>query len=163
MRQDRFLSGILIFIGVLVLLAVSLFWIRQRGEQSYGPEDAPEGVVRNYVLALQKGDYPRAYSYLANLDGRPDSIQFQQSMSNNSRSIADSAIQIGATQTISAQESSVLLDIVQNQGGLFSNPYHQSQTASLVRQGTAWKIRNMPYPYWSFDIPAAPVKPTLTP
>ena len=59
MKQDRFLIVILGFILFLVVIAVGLFFIRQE-PQTYGPEDSPEGVVRNFVLALQADDYSRA-------------------------------------------------------------------------------------------------------
>jgi hypothetical protein len=156
MRQDRFLTGILIFIGLLVVLAVSLFFFRQRSEQTYGPDDTPVGVVRNYVLALQKADYERAYSYVAANTLQASQAQFRQSLTNNARDISDTAIQIGAAQQSSTGEATVSLDIVQNQGGLFSNVNHQSQTAALVRQNGAWKIQTMPYPFWSYDFPQGP-------
>src|SRR5512147_1868933 len=38
MKQDRFLTGILIFIGILVLAAVGLFFLRNKAP-AYGPED----------------------------------------------------------------------------------------------------------------------------
>jgi len=64
MKQDRFLLGILIFIGLLVIAALALFFIRQ-DSQVYVADDTPEGVTRNYALALQKQDFQRAYDYLA--------------------------------------------------------------------------------------------------
>ena len=71
MRGDRFLLAILIAIGVLVVLAVVLFYT-QGGINDYGLEDTPQGVLRNYILALEKGDYQRAYSYLHDAQGKPD-------------------------------------------------------------------------------------------
>ena len=67
MKQDRFLTGILIGIAVLVVIALAVFFLRQ-GSQSYISEDAPEGVVHNYVLAVLNDDYEKAYGYLADLD-----------------------------------------------------------------------------------------------
>ncbi len=64
MKQDRFLLGILIFIGVLVVAALGLFFIRQ-DSQVYVADDSPDNIIRNYALALQKQDYQRAYTYLA--------------------------------------------------------------------------------------------------
>ena len=64
MKQDRFLVGILIFIGVLVVVALALFFIRQ-DNQVYVADDTPDNIVRNYALALQKQDFQRAYTYLA--------------------------------------------------------------------------------------------------
>ena len=63
MKQDRFLLIILIFILLLTATAVGVYLFRQ-GEQTYLADTTPENIVRNYVLALQKQDYQRAYSYL---------------------------------------------------------------------------------------------------
>jgi hypothetical protein len=50
MKQDRFLTGILIGVVVLVVAAVGLFIFRG-GEQTYLDENTPKAVVLNYVLA----------------------------------------------------------------------------------------------------------------
>ncbi len=164
MRQDRFLAGILIFIGLLVVLAVGLFFLRKGSEQVYGPEETPEGVVRNFVLAVQKADYSRAYSDVAGDAFQATPAQFQVSMSTMAQAIADTGIQIESTQATSPTEASVSLSVVQNSIGLFSSPNRQLQSASLVRQANGWKIRSMPYPFWPYDLPqAAPAKPAATP
>jgi len=56
MGKDRFLLGILLAIAALALLAVILFLTRQSGQQGYVADDTPEGVLRNYVLALENKD-----------------------------------------------------------------------------------------------------------
>ncbi len=67
MKQDRFLLGILIGIGVLIIAALVVFFIR-KDSQTYVPDDVPEGVVHNYVVAVLNKDYEKAYGYLADLD-----------------------------------------------------------------------------------------------
>jgi hypothetical protein len=156
MRQDRFLTGIVIFIALLVILAVGLFFLRKGSEQAYGPEDTPEGVIRNYVLALQKADYARAYGYLAENTFQTSPEQYRQSMSNLAQAISDTSIQIETSQAVTPTEASVSLAIVQNSVGLFSTPARQDQTAYLVHQGGGWKVRSMPYPFWPYDLPQAP-------
>ena len=59
MKQDRFLTGILVGIAVLVVVALVAFFIR-KDTQSYVSDDVPEGVVHNYVLAVLNGDYEKA-------------------------------------------------------------------------------------------------------
>jgi len=44
MKQDRFLVGILVGIGVLVVIALGLFFTRQ-DKQEYISDDTPKGVV----------------------------------------------------------------------------------------------------------------------
>ncbi|HEX7555256.1 MAG TPA: hypothetical protein VF338_01435, partial [Leptolinea sp.] len=77
MKQDRFLVGILIGIGVLVIVALSLFFIR-RGAFQYTDDTTPEGTIRNYMLALQKRDFEKAYSYLAEGEFKPDFNAFNE-------------------------------------------------------------------------------------
>jgi hypothetical protein len=67
MKQDRFLTGIIIGIAVLVVLALAVFFTRS-DTQTYVSEDAPEGVVHNYVVAVLNKDYEKAYGYLADLN-----------------------------------------------------------------------------------------------
>ena len=70
MKQDRFLTGILIGIAVLIVAALVVFFTR-RDAGSYAAESTPDGVVHNYVLAILNKDYTRAHSYLADLDNSP--------------------------------------------------------------------------------------------
>ena len=55
MKQDRFLIAIGGIIGLLVAAALILFFVR-RSSQAYKPEDTPESVVHNYILALNLED-----------------------------------------------------------------------------------------------------------
>ncbi len=165
MRQDRFLSGILIFIAVLVVLAIGLFFYRQAGGQTYGPEDTPEGVLRNYVIALTRRDYARAYGYLAADPNKPELARFQQGVTTMAGDLSSASLQIQGVQATANDEATVSLGITRSPGGLFANSYVEGNTATLVRQGGAWKIRAMPYPYFSYDwyqpsvTPAKPVIP----
>jgi len=78
MKQDRFLMGILVGIGILMVLALIVFFTR-KDTQTYISEDAPEGVVHNYVVAVLNKDYEKAYSYLADLDHKPTYEEFRDS------------------------------------------------------------------------------------
>lgn len=71
---NRLLIGIVVGIVLLVVaaFAVTLF----RREPAFQAEDNPEGVAHNYLLALQREDYERAYGYLSStLEGRPVSVK----------------------------------------------------------------------------------------
>ncbi len=71
-NTDKYLLGIVI--GSVVLVITSIFMVRSIPEPSYKSKLSPEGVSHNYLLALQQGDYTRAYSYLSmQLDGYPES------------------------------------------------------------------------------------------
>ena len=161
MKQDRFLMGILIFIGVLVVAALALFFFRQ-GSQVYGTEDTPEGVIRNYALSLQKQDYQRAYSYLADKDNKPTYDTFSRAFLTHQVDVSSNALQVGSVQFISSGEATVSISVVYAGSGPFSQGWSSNDTATLVQQGGAWKISYMPYPFFSYDW-YLPVQPTPLP
>jgi len=60
---DKFLIGIVAAI-VLIIIAALVITLAQP-EPTYMTEDTPEGVAHNYLVALNKEDYERAYGYLS--------------------------------------------------------------------------------------------------
>ncbi len=150
MKQDRFLLGILIGIALLVVVAVGLFLARP-DVQEYGPEDTPQDVVRNYVLALDKGDFLRAYGYLHEADWKPDYDQFRSAFLTRQLETSNTAIQIGE---VRATDEDAVVDLVVIRGGSgpFGNVYRESTRALLEKDERGdWKIVNLPYPYWGWD------------
>src|ERR671919_1786336 len=98
MRQDRFLTGILIGIAILVVLALAVFFIRS-DTQTYISEDAPEGVVHNYVVAVLNKDYEKAYNYLADLDHKPTYEQFRDAFLTGVVNPDNATVDIGDSET----------------------------------------------------------------
>ena len=76
MKQDRFLTGILIGIAVLIVAALAVFFTR-KDNLAYVSDSTPEGVVQNYVVALHKRDFEKAYTYVATLTNKPTFDQFR--------------------------------------------------------------------------------------
>jgi hypothetical protein len=69
---DKFLIGLVSGIVLLVVVAFAVALLRPR--PTYQPEDTPDGVVHNYLFALQEENYDRAYGYLSpTIKGYPDS------------------------------------------------------------------------------------------
>ena len=168
MRQDRFLVGILVGIAVLVVLALAVFFLR-RGSLAYGPDDTPDGVVRNYIVALQKQDYARAYSYMADIDQKPTLAAFTQPLAGpQAQEIASTSLEITAVNVdASGNSATIQVNMVRGTTGLFTNNNGiEFQVVDLVRQNGAWKIRSLPYPFWSYNwgvpVEAKPV-PTAMP
>ena len=150
MKTDRFLLVILGAIGLLVIAALLLFFIRQRG-QEYGPQDTPQGVVRNYVLALEKRDYERAYSLLSDAEGKPDFDRFRQDFLARRVDPSNAAILIQKDWQ-SGEDVLVDLVVVFAASGPFGDSYRQPEQALLVRDAAGeWKLARMPYPYWGYD------------
>lgn len=150
MKQDRFLWGILIFIGVLVAAAVALFFIRSR-TPAYGPENTPAGVTYNYAVALQLKDYSRAYGYLAVKDNQPSYEAFRQAFITRQVGPGSSSLQIGDVEMLADGEAWVSLAINYSGSGVFDRGYSNSDKAVLVNQNGQWKLTYLPYPYWGFD------------
>lgn len=154
MRRDRFLITILVGIGLLAVLSLVIYFAR-RTDLTYGSENTPEGVVRNYAVALQKRDYDRAYTYLAEVKGKPDFAHFRQPFTAfQNHDIALTGIEITSTVISDDGQSAVVYLFVQRGGsGPFDDGYRESNSAELLLQDNTWKIRSMPFPFWSYDWP----------
>lgn len=147
MKQDRFLTGILIGIAALVVIALVVFFVRQRS-QSYIGEDVPAGVVHNYLLATLNGEYEKAYGYLADLDNKPTYDQFRDAFITGAVNPNNSAADLGASE-VSGDTASVEVALIYNPTDPFSTGYRDVQRAVLVRQNGAWKLSSMPcYYFW---------------
>ncbi len=150
MKQDRFLVGILIFVAVLMVISLALFFTRHQ-VPDYGSEDTPEGVVRNYILAIQKGDYPRAYSYLAEQEHKPSYTSFEQTFLSNPQGLNATGVRIGQT-TQSGSQAWVEVTVAYSAGGPFGGRgWNNVEKASLIQQNGQWKITRLPYPYWGWE------------
>lgn len=139
---------ICIVTGIVLLVVVALVIALTRPEPSYQPEDTPEGVAHNYLLALQRGEYERAYSYLsATLPGYPASAdQFTETVLDNRwefRRDQDVSLEVeagsvaGNLGTVTVRESRFY------GGGLFESSEHTSRfELRLTRQDGEWKLTN---------------------
>lgn len=152
MRKDRFLIGILLGIGVLIIAALILFFFRQ-GQVSYGDDRTPAGALQNYFLAVQKRDYEKAYGYLADQPGKPSLVQFREPfLSYLQDGVSGSAVEVGQTYfDEQRQTATVDVTILNSSRDIFGTPTRQTATATLVQQNGAWKISSAPYPYGAFD------------
>lgn len=158
MKHDKFLTGILIGIGALVLLALGLFFMRQADKREYISDATPDGVVHNYVLAVLDKDYQKAYGYLAELEHKPTYEQFRQSFFNGNVNPADVGVDIGVVE-INNDEAVVTLAVYYSNSDPFSSRYANEERALLIKQDGAWKLNSMPYNFWSYDWYQEPFKP----
>lgn len=149
MKQDRFLTGILIGIAVLVVLALALFFIRKNNE-TYIADTSPEGVVHNYIVALHKGDYEKAYTYLADKEYKPTLDEFKRAFLSGNIYNQDAGVEIGDAR-ISGKDAYVEVSVIFNPGDPFSSEYRNTETAALELQGEDWKLVQMPYSFWYYD------------
>lgn len=149
MKQDKFLTGILVGIGALIALALALFFLRQ-DQRDYLPDDSPEGAVHNYVLATLNRDYEKAYGYLADLNDKPTYEEFRQSFLNGSITPEIGGLDVGAAE-IYNDEATVTVTIYYSYNDPFSPQTGYPDTALLVKQNGAWKISKMPGNFWDWS------------
>ena len=148
MKQDRFLTGILIGIGLLVVMALAIFFTR-KDTQTYVSDDTPEGVVHNYVVAVLNKEYEKAYGYLADLENKPTYDEFHNSFLTGMVNPDSSGVDVGQSD-ITGDDATVEVTLVYNPTDPFSTGYRDTQRAILVLQNGAWKISSMPQ-YNFFD------------
>jgi len=156
MKNDRFLLGILIGIGLLVALALGLYFLRQE-QPAYRSDETPEGVVHNYVTAVQLGDYERAYTYLAEKSDKPTYNTFRQAFISM-LDPENASLQIGGSYSYTPGEADVEVTILRSNNGLFGGTYREQQSVMLTLQDGEWKIFSGPYPYWNWDWYQATIK-----
>jgi hypothetical protein len=153
MKQDRFLTAILIGVVVLVVAALALYFVRGT-DQTYLDEGEPGGVVLNYVLALHSGDYEKAYSYLAEEykdEPGPTFAEFRAYFSYDYNRFGNvSASILSVDQEIDM--AWVKVETAESSGGLFGGVYRNQDTAILVLdEAGEWKLIRMPYQFWGWE------------
>ena len=149
MKQDRFLLGTVIGIGVLAVVALGLFFMRQ-DTQVYLTTNTPEAVVHNYVLALTNSDYEKAYGYLADLEHKPTYAEFRQSFFNRMVNPEGVGVDVGKSE-VNGDEATVEITLMYSSSDPFSNNYNNTDRAQLVRQNGEWKLSSMPYNFWDYN------------
>lgn len=150
MKNDRFLNGLIIGVGVLIIIALVLFFVRQQ-QADYRPGDAPNDVVHNYVLAIMNRDYERAFEYLSEGSEKPSLSQFQQELSRQANDINHANITIGSV-FIDGEVATVQLNIRQSYDrSLLGNPSRYAEFAQLKLENGEWKLISVPYPLWSWN------------
>ena len=157
MKQDKFLTGILVGIGALIVLALALFFLRQ-DRRDYLPEDTPEGVTHNYVLAILDRDYEKAYGYLADLKYKPTYEEFRQSFLNGMVNPEGMGLGVGEAE-IHGDEAVVNVTIYYSYSDPFSTRTGYTESALLVEQDGAWKVSSMPGNFWDWNWYQEPYKP----
>ncbi len=157
MKQDRLLIGILIGIAVLIVAALVVFFTRQN-QATYGSESTPDGVVHNYVVAILRKDYQRAYSYLADLKNKPTFSDFRQSFAVGRLNPGDNGIKVGRA-VVTGTDATVDVSMVYAGSDPFSSGYNSVGQAQLMQQNGAWKITSMPaYNMWDYSWYQVPPK-----
>jgi len=151
LRQDRFLIGILIGLGILAAAAV-LAVVAQSSRVTYLDDSSPSGVVHNYLLALQRGETDRAYAYLADFPTRPSRSEFRSSYAVTGAPTSLAWLQIGETR-LEDGEAIVDLTVTTGSGSIFflDTSYDYEATARLLEEDGRWRLAEMPMEWWDFS------------
>lgn len=149
MKEDRFLLSIVIGIVVLSLAGVGLYVVRS-APPALADDSTPEGVVQNYLVALDQGDYETAYAYLSEGNYKPRLNDFREDFKTNQINPSTASVQIRATE-VDEKKAHVTIEVVHTGSGLFADTWRNTDTAELVQQQGKWKLLRMPDPFWSWD------------
>ncbi|MBO9315095.1 MAG: hypothetical protein J7456_04840 [Chloroflexus sp.] len=150
--SDRFLIGIVV--GSVLLIIIAVVIVLNRATPAYRTGNEPADVVFNYLLAVQQGDYERAYSFLSpTLPGYPRNVQEMRSQlppanfSNEDVSFTVISLRIdGDWATVDVRETTVY------RSGLFgSNTATSVFTVGLQRRDGIWQlVSNTNWRTWSW-------------
>lgn len=148
MKHDRFLITILIGIACIAIVSIVLFYSR-RDDNQYSGENTPEGVIQDYVLALQKKEFEKAYEFLAEdvNKRKPEFDEFREFFITSIESYNRAGLTVG-TSSITGDKAFVTVIIQRNYGGPFNDVSRSHETVDLVNQNGNWKIRGFAYPFW---------------
>jgi hypothetical protein len=141
MKSDKMLVWIVIVIAVLAAAAVLVYSFRE--EVAYIDENTPEAVVHDFVLAIQREDYKKAYGFvLADIKYE----EFLEYSVNNT--YQEYGIIIERSEILDKGTAIVeYLVVVESQSLVDSSySYPESTTLTIKEEGGDWNISYM-YPY----------------
>ncbi len=151
--SDKFLIAM---VGGIVLLVIAALVITlNRPEPTYMPEDTPQGIAHNYLLALEKEEYERAYGYLSpDLENYPSTMNaFTREITDNPwqfRTNTDATLAVGETIIIGDFATATIYENRFRDGDLFdgvfdSGPNSYAFDMDLEMIAGEWKIVDSHY------------------
>ena len=152
--NDKFLIAIVM--GAVILVAVAFILVVRQPETSYQAENSPEGVIHNYLLALENEDLERAYGYLSpQLENYPatvsDFIHDVETSRWQFNRYDDNPISYQILESKLFPEQAVVKVEITHfiRGGLFGpDSYQSTSTFTLLPAGTSWQIVHGGPEFW---------------
>jgi hypothetical protein len=141
-RSDRFLVGIVA--GAAVLVVAALVVAVRAPEADYRAGVEPEDIAFNYILAVDRQDYERAYGYVApSVPGYPITVeQFIDDLKGSTEVDAGTTTTTVEDASIAGDRAVVtLVHTTFREGGLFeSTEYSYHVEARLERRPEGWRM-----------------------
>jgi hypothetical protein len=152
---DRFLiaivAGAVLLVGVVLALA-----LLRTNQPGYQPDDTPEGVAHNYLLALQLEDYERAYGYLSpTLPGYPADVgTFEHNLLLSHwgffSPFEDVSLAVESVKVSGDGARVVVRRTEFYRFGLFDSGQHSTAfDMTLHREQSAWRVTDSERYYWA--------------
>lgn len=102
-------------------------------------KDSPEGTVQQYLGAITDKDFSQAMDYLAS-DSKCTIQDFE-------RAYIQDSLRIGLSDlTTTADSASVTVKIETSSGDPFGGGYSETQTFTLTKEKSGWKVTGIPWP-----------------
>ncbi len=150
--SNKFLFGIVFGVVLLVIVAFSVVLLRP--EPTYLDDGAPDGAAHNYLLALQQGDFERAYQYIPTAFKYPtDADDMADDARQNKwffETGGDYALAVESVNQKSADEAIVTVrkTTFYNEGLFGSYEDSRTFTMQMTREEGVWKVSDADL-YWS--------------
>ena len=102
-------------------------------------KDSPEGTVQQYLGAITDKDFSQAMDYLES-DSKCTIQDFE-------RAYIQDSLRIGLSDlTTTANSASVTVKIETSSGDPFGGSYSETQTFTLTKEESGWKVTGIPWP-----------------
>ena len=149
-------------VAVVSLLAIAALVVGlvAAGKEKVLPEDSPERVVQSFLLAVQDGDYKKAYDYLgSNLKARCAYDRFLEQRPGGQ--IEEMQATLAGTKTFDGQVEVKIVVTRFRTSGPFLAPFDSpassyTETYILVQEDGQWRFARMPWPLYWCPEPAKP-------
>ncbi len=151
--QDRFFWGMLLGLVLLALLAVVIAWARRK-DTAYRTDNSPSATVYNYILALQRNDWERAYQLLSDeMPCKPSLMDFGTEMQDFQ---LFSTVDIVGETFVDDNHAWVTIFFRQEEAPFRFSMMEYPARVTLVRENGQWKILELPSElegswYWRCD------------
>jgi hypothetical protein len=149
--SDKFLLAIIA--GIILIIIAAFVVVSRRPDPQFQAEDTPEGVVHDYLLALQLGNYEKAYNLLSPTLGYPSTIdEFYDSLRQTPWEFTASdnySVVIESSEPVSDNSVAVIVREIYNTNALFAGDgYSNTFRMRVENSPEGWKLVHGDM-YWS--------------